>query len=368
MMTREDMITRWRPAISLILTVLVALTDASTVSQEHLTAAGGRVNESLQYLHQQLQDLASAVQELQSNKQGWLSKESLMYDEQMSLRQDLDQCRTDLTNMDQRVVFLEGEVNIINFLQSTVRDLQEQDRLMYQEVSSISRNCQACRGVGKLQRKVENLSNSVTDLSEAVDNQLPELHIKMASLDTGLQKMSNLEAETAELQVSVGLALHQLSNVTQQVEAVATHKEQRLHKTLVLCPDGYQKVGSLCLQLVENQMSWEEARSHCRNLGIMAGGRGELAVPEDIEDFRNHIRTLQSRSNYLWVGGHRDEVSGWQWTAKEGSPWPADTFPWDKGEPDNRSNQIHLCIKSHSNLKFHDCQDTALLGAICQIF
>ncbi|XP_037796873.1 paramyosin-like [Penaeus monodon] len=389
------------------LAVVLTASQAKTLSQdaeasvlqrvaelEERVAAQARVKEELQQVVKKevdrrlvLETLLLRTMEEQAIKLGQVESsstgghdridalESTLRDE-ISLREEAELSGDlRLQDLESKVSLMEGNLNLITFMDSRLRDLEELVSVHGQEISELQGVLPSTRrAVEQLRRElrrqrtsveqVENTGENALRGMEAIQNRVRELDSWVLSYNVtsaeDRQLLQEVEDTTSRLTVFLQEAQTTISNLTLAVNSL---KNQMSAAPLKLCPQDYRKVGRDCLHLLEEKLTWEEARRSCEELAITVGGAGDLAQPSHIDEFKHYVAKLHTATQYLWVGGIR-ESSVWRWAS--GSDIDHEELPWDLGEPDDSDDQYHLCIKS-SATKFHDCKDSARLKAVCQI-
>ncbi|XP_071515200.1 uncharacterized protein [Panulirus ornatus] len=283
-----------------------------------------------------------------------------------------------LLDMSKKIAVMEGDLTVVSLLDSRLRSLEEEGQIQIGDISNIHQELQKTRRVvDQTKREVRRQRTTLTTLAASdtdVAQVTQDLWSKFDQLtswclalneSTGDHGKLLLEAHnrTVVLNTSLGDVHTILSNLTGVVTNLQRAKEDN---PLVLCPLPYRKVGKDCFYLLEERMSWDEARKACIEQGVAVGGKGDLAEPSVISNFRHYVDHLQTDSKYLWVGGWREGGGhGWWWVS--GRSLREVPVPWDLSEPDNAPDQHHLCVHSTASIKFHDCTRKALLGAICQV-
>ncbi|CAL4104995.1 unnamed protein product, partial [Meganyctiphanes norvegica] len=86
-----------------------------------------------------------------------------------------------------------------------------------------------------------------------------------------------------------------------------------------ICPFGYTSIGSQCLQIGNDKVSWDEAKDLCEQRSA------QLASLKEPTILRDYILNYFAKASF-WIGGryHRDP-DGWKWVS--GSPFNS-SFPW----------------------------------------
>ncbi|ROT76159.1 C-type lectin [Penaeus vannamei] len=270
--------------------------------------------------------------------------ESTLRDE-ISLREEAERSgNLSLRDLERKVTLMEGNLNLITFMDSRLRDLEELVGLHGQEISELHGALpQTRRAVEQLRRELRRHKADV----EQMEN-------------TGEETLRGRGHQLETDPLSAG-GRGGIGNLTLAVDALKNHTSAA---PLKLCPQSYRKVDRDCLHLLEEKLTWEEARRACEDLAVSVGGAGDLAQPSHIDDFRHYVAKLHTATQYLWVGGIR-ESSAWRWAS--GDHIDHEQLPWDLGEPDDSEDQYHLCVKSSAAIRFHDCKDSARLNAVCQI-
>ncbi|XP_042872114.1 uncharacterized protein LOC122253256 [Penaeus japonicus] len=303
--------------------------------------------------------------------------ESTLQDE-ISLREEAERSTgLRLQDLENNLSLMEGNLNLITFMDSRLRDLEELMGVHGQDISELQGVLpQTRRAVEQVRRELRRQRTSV----ERVENTggetvrgLTALQKRIYELDSWVLSHNVTTAEDRHLLQEVENTTSRLTVFLQEVQgtlnnltaAVSSLKNHTSATPLKLCPENYRKVGRDCLLLLEEKLTWEEARRACEERAVSLGGAGDLAQPKHIEEFRHYVAKLDTASQYLWVGGIR-ESSVWRWAS--GNHISHEDLPWDLGEPDDSEDQFHLCIKSSANVKFHDCKSTADLHAVCQIW
>lgn len=278
-----------------------------------------------------------------------------------------------------RVTALEQDSAMFAILNSRLRALESEQRVVNEEMTNLRRN------VRRWKREVEALRREV---------QQPEALTGM-KVDPACCLSLNesiMEAEERERGVNASLSdlRYQLQNLSNDLQDL---QESAPHQPLLLCPTPYTKVGDQCFYLYEKKLWWRDARTACKERGVAMGGNGDLAIPTDLPVFRVYVESLQAGTEYLWLGGVRENGT-WKWVSeyegdgdwyslREGNwqdlrvaPWGREEpdndpdhlgLPWDIGEPDNEDDQPFLCIHSRGSIKFHDCLYNADIPALCEL-
>ncbi|XP_063864291.1 CD209 antigen-like isoform X2 [Scylla paramamosain] len=255
-------------------------------------------------------------------------------------------------HLGRRVEALEQEAGMLTLLNSRLKSLEAEQRLLNEEQANARRNARRWR------REVEALRREVLQ-PEA----LAERKVDPACCLSLNETM--LEAVEREHEVNASLSdlRRRLHNLTHDLHDL---QQQTRHHPLLLCPKPYTKVGGQCFHLLTERRNWAQSRMACREQGVAVGGHGDLATPANFTTFRVYIGALQTDSPYLWVGAMR-EAGKWRWVSNAAQREDLLNLPWDYGEPDNTSDQHHLCVHSLGSIKFHDCTHTAMLSAVCQV-
>ncbi|KAK7086358.1 hypothetical protein SK128_016811 [Halocaridina rubra] len=276
-----------------------------------------------------------------------------------------------------KVNLLERDLSLLSLMKSKLRELEDHEYLQNEEILDMQNAVSNMRkSVTHEQRRLQELWSNADFLTAKIlehshslslfESQFEELDTKFLNInETFVQECALLqESRSRVLHLSERLTELQdsVSNLTLAVGYLSTKTPTTLLK---LCPHGYRKFGQDCLQLIESKFSWDEARKKCEELGMTAGGIGDLVIPTNVDNFRAYVERLDTASDYLWVGAKRDDDSVWRWVS--GMTLEEKEVPWDLGEPDNYENQYHLCIRTKGNLKFHDCLADAQLSAVCQL-
>uniref|UniRef100_A0A8C8FS70 C-type lectin domain-containing protein n=1 Tax=Oncorhynchus tshawytscha TaxID=74940 RepID=A0A8C8FS70_ONCTS len=100
-------------------------------------------------------------------------------------------------------------------------------------------------------------------------------------------------------------------------------EERDQNVQLIVCLDGWKKLGSSCYYVSTEYKSWEESRQDCRNRGA------DLVVIKS-EDDQTFVNWLCGVKNYVWIG-LTDSVSEgtWKWV----DDTPLTTKYWNSKEP-----------------------------------
>ncbi|XP_047492537.1 uncharacterized protein LOC125041551 [Penaeus chinensis] len=398
---------RFGLVIWMVLAVVLTAAQARTLSQdaedsvlqrlaelEERVAAQAQVKEELQQVVKKevdrrliLESLLLRTMEEQAIKLGQVESsstgghdrivalESTLRDE-ISLREEAELSGDlRLQDLERKVTLMEGNLNLITFMDSRLRDLEELVGVYGQEISELQGVLpHTRRAVEQLRRELRRQKTSVEQIEntgEVALSGMEAIQDRVRELDSWIMSYNVTSAEDRQLLQEVEDTTSRLTFFLQEVQgtisnltlAVNSLKSQMKAAPLKLCPQNYRKVGRDCLHLLEEKLTWEEARRSCEELALSAGGVGDLAQPSHIDEFKHYVAKLHTATQYLWVGGIR-ESSVWRWAS--GSDIDHEELPWDLGEPDDSDDQYHLCIKS-SATKFHDCKDSARLNAVCQI-
>nr|XP_045583122.1 uncharacterized protein LOC123746023 isoform X1 [Procambarus clarkii] len=276
-----------------------------------------------------------------------------------------------------RVRAVEGDLDVITLLDSRMRSLEEQVKTQSEDTALLQDlHHQIRRGVENLKREVRRQRDTVRNLA-ATHTHMTQTTIGLeAHLDNltswclalnesafeGNAQLLEMKKNSEKLNWSLSDVQVILKNLTEAIVTLQHHKEDA---PLMLCPLPYRKVGRDCFYLLEERMSWQMAREACKDHGAAVGGLGDLAEPSEMSAFRSYVYDLQTDSEYLWVGAMREIDDGWKWVS--GRNMEVMSVPWDLSEPDNTSDQHHLCVYSLGSIKFHDCTHKAMLSAICQV-
>ncbi|XP_050722473.1 uncharacterized protein LOC127001629 isoform X2 [Eriocheir sinensis] len=269
-----------------------------------------------------------------------------------------------LGQLERSVAALENDITMLALLDSRIRAMESEQRLLSRDVTSMG------RGVRQQEQEVEAVKRQVRQLEASAEREEEPTCCRPLN-------ESILRAEERGRGVNASLSdlrrhLHNLSHDLQDLQQQTRH--------LLLCPAPYVKMGGECFHLLEGKWAWDEARVQCQELGANVGGHGDLATPADVAAFRVYVEALEAGSKFLWVGGVRED-GRWRWVSEasreekeeeeeeeedqeEGSPLG---LPWDIGEPDNFPDQQYLCIHSVGSIKFHDCLNSAYIPAVCQV-
>ncbi|XP_066971036.1 myosin-6-like [Macrobrachium rosenbergii] len=282
-----------------------------------------------------------------------------------------------ILELSKKIGTIEGDLSLLALLNSRLRELEKQNGVQNEEILNLqSTVSQLRRAFHQEQRAARTLRESIEPLafiSSEHSKSIAEFDHRIVQLKSWLISHNESAWEESALLRNVRSDVMQITQNLADIEmTIANLTESVIHlhhltpqRLLKLCPDGYRKVGEDCLQLIESRTSWEMSRLKCEELGILAGGIGDLAVPTSLPEFRTFIDKINPESDYLWVGASREPDGVWWWV--NGAPLEQEEFPWDLGEPDNYENQHQLCVKSSGNIKFHDCLAEANIGAICQL-
>lgn len=392
----------------MVLMVVLTAAQARTLSQdaedsvlqrlaelEERVAAQARVKEELQDIVKKevdrrlvLETLLLRTMEEQAIKLGQVESsssvdhdrivalESTLRDE-ISLREEAERSgNLSLRDLERKVTLMEGNLNLITFMDSRLRDLEELVGLHGQEISELHGALpQTRRAVEQLRRELRRHKADVEQMENTGEETLrgvTAIRDRVRDLDSWVLShnvtstedrllLQEVEDTSSRLTLFLQEVRGGIGNLTLAVDALKNHTSAA---PLKLCPQSYRKVDRDCLHLLEEKLTWEEARRACEDLAVSVGGAGDLAQPSHIDDFRHYVAKLHTATQYLWVGGIR-ESSAWRWAS--GDHIDHEQLPWDLGEPDDSEDQYHLCVKSSAAIRFHDCKDSARLNAVCQI-
>ncbi len=81
--------------------------------------------------------------------------------------------------------------------------------------------------------------------------------------------------------------------------------------------------------LVKNEMSWSEAKQHCRS------SYTDLVSVRNMSE-NNHIKSLLEE--YTWIGLYRKAWAQWS------DQTPKSFLNWNEGQPDNSGNTMESCV------------------------
>lgn len=276
-----------------------------------------------------------------------------------------------------KVNLVERDLGLLSLLNSRLRELEGHNGVQNEEIFNLQITVSQIRkSVSRERREIQQIQSAIEPLVSVTSQHSSTLtgyDHRIHKLSSWLISHNESAIQESELLQEVKTNVYQLTaNLTDIQDSIAnlTESVTYLHEVtpttlLKLCPAGYRKVGNDCLQFIETRTSWEDARLKCEELGIIAGGIGELTIPTSIPEFRAYVAKLEVDSYYLWVGAKRDDDDVWRWVS--GLSLEEQEVPWDLGEPDNYDNQFHLCVRATGNIKFHDCLVDAQLSSICQL-
>ncbi|CAL4080456.1 unnamed protein product, partial [Meganyctiphanes norvegica] len=102
----------------------------------------------------------------------------------------------------------------------------------------------------------------------------------------------------------------------------------------VMCSEPYFVIGSECFRVVDEALTWHDARSHCQAEG------DDLAEPEDIQIFRQHLLDDRYTLDY-WLGGTDEAVKGeWVWLSGR----PVEEEWWMQDQPNRQGEDDQQCL------------------------
>ena len=110
------------------------------------------------------------------------------------------------------------------------------------------------------------------------------------------------------------------------------------------CRNGFNLWQGRCYRFeLGDNFNWEEANSHCHNLG------SEL-VSINSQAENNYVTCLipdTSEMLEVWIGGTRIDAERWAWI--DGSEWSWNDG-WNSGEPNNQhNNEDRICLYGTKN-------------------
>ncbi|XP_013410229.1 uncharacterized protein LOC106173605 [Lingula anatina] len=108
-----------------------------------------------------------------------------------------------------------------------------------------------------------------------------------------------------------------------------------LNRGATECPPGYLSLASSCFRFESSQVTWEEARQQCENVGA------HLAILDTVDKrdiILNYVKN--NGGGRYWLDGREPWLDGrWIWYSKK---TPVDQNLWGKGEPNDWSVQEAL--------------------------
>ncbi|KAF2361750.1 C-type lectin-like, partial [Trinorchestia longiramus] len=182
----------------------------------------------------------------------------------------------------------------------------------------------------------------------------------------------DLRQQTDELRTSLQRTDSHVKNISSVVQGLRAHQEENYVEGPLEapCPDPYLKWESCCFYVLEEPLSWDEARQRCRSLALEVGGSGDLATARQdthpVRSFvRNNIHNLPGEQ-YVWVGASSSsDAANWTWVGD--TLVNLDLFPWGRGEPDPSADQPYLCVKVSGAALFHNCLRSSVLHGVCEL-
>ncbi|KAK7084385.1 hypothetical protein SK128_007778 [Halocaridina rubra] len=129
----------------------------------------------------------------------------------------------------------------------------------------------------------------------------------------------------------------------------------KIHLPKLSCPPPFFTFGSECLYVIREDMSWEDARSRCQNMGA------DLVVPNNIQELKLFVGNRYPRKNTrnFWIGGKiNDKV--WQWLS--GSL--VDERLWHTNEPSGNGDCLAMFDGWQNPLTDFPCENER--RAICE--
>nr|XP_054754512.1 CD209 antigen-like protein E [Lytechinus pictus] len=149
-------------------------------------------------------------------------------------------------------------------------------------------------------------------------------------------------------------------------ESVGALLESCSALTATQCPDGWErskKTGS-CYYYLQEEMSWNNARTDCRNMG---GELASLTNREEIGFVQDYILSIIGSASWknVWIGIIRDG-NKWRWLDGSELAIPAKAF-WYPGEPNNASGGENIGELYASGLINDESQTKKTRPAICEM-
>ncbi|XP_068211897.1 coiled-coil domain-containing protein 186-like [Palaemon carinicauda] len=333
-----------------------------------------RLSASLRDHETKLDDLSSTVKVMNDH----VSALDRTIQDEIRLREEAElKGEKAILDLSKKIGLIEVDLSLLALMNSRLRELENQKGVQTEEILNLQSTISQFRkmfhreqkATQKLDASIEPLAYVTSEHTKSIaefDHRINQLKSWLISQNETAWEEStmlrNVKSDMMQIRENLADVEMTIANLT---ESVIYLHHLTPKKLLKLCPNGYRKVGEDCLQLIESRTSWEMSRLKCEELGILAGGIGDLAVPNSLPEFRTFIDKINPESDYLWVGASRDSDGIWRWVT--GATLEEEEFPWDLAEPDNYDNQYQLCVKSVGNIKFHDCLADAKIGAVCQL-
>ncbi|XP_060565778.1 perlucin-like protein [Ruditapes philippinarum] len=132
-------------------------------------------------------------------------------------------------------------------------------------------------------------------------------------------------------------------------------------KACTQCPDGWIQYAGSCYMIMEEKLSFDEARASCLKLNA------DLVHIENAREntfLRNHLRTLKGTA--FWIGLTDTDTEGvFKWVDDNSK---ASFTDWDGGQPDDYGSRED-CAQFYADydLKWNDGRCFAILQSICEM-
>jgi len=157
--------------------------------------------------------------------------------------------------------------------------------------------------------------------------------------DTNSSEWVDIDCFQAYDQVAfVCMTLQEGATTTEGTPGPSTEPSEPATTTYgpVDCPSGWTEFQGHCYMVMEEGMSWTDAKNACPTLADSSSSL--VSIHSDAEN--TMVSEMVGKDKFYWTGGYReaDEVDGWKWA--DGSAW--DYTAWCKHEfggcPDQPNN------------------------------